>query len=226
MTEIQKRGRGRPVGFNRKAVLQEATKLFWENGYEGTTFEELTSGMGISASTFYNSFGSKEELYRIVTESAVDDTKKWLDKTFGNAKLGTRVAFISLLERFAYEFTREDLPHGCMVSLAGTHQSASLAALRQTLSLYRADLERACADRISKGIADGDMPLDTDVDGLAAYFHTVIRGLAVQARDGASRDRLSEIGRIAMYSWPKPSVFADGFLGGDSEEDRVFYHTE
>jgi AcrR family transcriptional regulator len=226
MPEIQKRGRGRPVGFDREAVLQEATKLFWENGYEGTTFEKLTAGMGISPSTFYNSFGSKEELYRIVAESAVEETKKWLSETFGDATFDTRVAFVSLLERFAYEFTREDFPHGCMVSLAGTHQSASLSSLRQTLAIYRADLERACAERISKGVADGDLPLQTDVDGLAAYFHTVIRGLAVQARDGASRERLSEIGRIAMYSWPKPSAFADGFLGADQDETRSLHPSE
>jgi len=30
----------------------------------------------------------------------------------------------------------------------------------------------------------------------------VARGLAVQARDGASREKLSQIGRLAMRAWP------------------------
>jgi hypothetical protein len=30
----------------------------------------------------------------------------------------------------------------------------------------------------------------------------VARGLAVQARDGAPREKLSEIGRLAMRAWP------------------------
>jgi hypothetical protein len=37
---------------------------------------------------------------------------------------------------------------------------------------------------------------------LAAYYSAVARGLAVQARDGASREKLSEIGRLAMRAWP------------------------
>jgi len=51
------------VVFDRAVALQVAQKLFWERGYEGTSFDELIAAMGISASSFYNSFGSKEALY-------------------------------------------------------------------------------------------------------------------------------------------------------------------
>jgi hypothetical protein len=36
----------------------------------------------------------------------------------------------------------------------------------------------------------------------AAYYSAVARGLAVQARDGASREKLAQIGRLAMSAWP------------------------
>ena len=58
------------------------------------------------------------------------------------------------------------------------------------------------ADRMCKGVADGDMLKDTDCDMLAAYYSAVARGLAVQPRDGASREKLAEIGRLAMSAWP------------------------
>jgi hypothetical protein len=119
-------------------------------------------------------------------------------------KLSTRGAFARLLEAAAAEFTRADLPAGCMISLAGTHVPPGLAAVREMMVQHRAVSEEAFAARIRKGVAAGDVPADTDVDVLAAYFSTIARGLAVQARDGASRDRLREIAEVAMRVWPVP----------------------
>ena len=38
--------------------------LFWDRGYEGTTFDDLIGAMKVSPSSFYHEFGSKEQLYR------------------------------------------------------------------------------------------------------------------------------------------------------------------
>jgi hypothetical protein len=74
--------------------------------------------------------------------------------------------------------------------------------LRDMMAEHRAFSESALAARIRKGIADGDVPGDVDCDMLAAYYSAVARGLAVQARDGATREKLAEIGRLAMRAWP------------------------
>lgn len=208
MSEMQKRGRGRPPTFDRPSVLREAMKLFWENGYEGTTFDDLISRMSISPSTFYNSFGSKERLYREATESFMVDAQSWIQGALWEDGATTRQAFAHLLERAAEQFTREDLPRGCMVSLSGTHQAPDLMPIRDMMVGYRAASEVYLADRIRKGIAEGDMPATVDVDALAALMHTIVRGLAVQARDGASRAKLENIARAAMEAWPEARMAA------------------
>ena len=209
MSEPQKRGRGRPSTFDRPLVLREAMKLFWDNGYEGTTFEELISKMSISPSTFYNSFGSKERLYREATENFMDYAQNWIQGALSEEGATTREAFAHLLESAAEQFTREDLPRGCMVSLSGTHQAPDLVPIRDMMVEYRAASEVYLADRIRKGIRDGDMPSTIDVDALAAFIHAVVRGMAVQARDGASRAKLENIGRVAMEAWPEASKVAE-----------------
>jgi AcrR family transcriptional regulator len=208
MSKIQKRGRGRPSTFDRPAGLREAMKLFWENGYEGTSFEDLVTKMGISASTFYNSFGSKERLYREATECFMDDAQKWIQGALSKESATTREAFTHLLESAAVQFTREDLPRGCMVSLSGTHQAPGLVPIRDMMAEYRAASEIYLAGRIRKGIEDGDMPSNIDVDALAAFVNAIMRGLAVQARDGASCAKLLNIGRVAMEAWPVTSKAA------------------
>jgi hypothetical protein len=73
---------------------------------------------------------------------------------------------------------------------------------------YRAASEVYLAARFRKGIRDGEMPGDIDVDALAAFVNAIVRGRAVQARDGASRSKLLNIGRVAMEAWPVTSIAA------------------
>jgi len=201
-TEELKRGRGRPAVFERDVALTEAMKLFWERGYEGTSFDDLIAAMGISASSFYNSFGSKEALYCEATRSYLEWSGQWFFAILNDPSIDTRTAFARLFEATAEEFTRGDHPLGCMISLAGTHCPPGMSNIRDMMAEHRAFSESAMAARIRKGVADGDVAPGVDCDILAAYYSAVARGLAVQARDRASRRKLSEIGRLAMCAWP------------------------
>ena len=209
-----KRGRGRPAVFDRAVALQAAMKLFWERGYEGTSFDELIAAMGISPSSFYNSFGSKEALYCEATRSYLEWAGQWFFAILNDPSIDTRTAFAHLFEATAEEFTRGDHPLGCMISLAGTHCPPGMTNIRDMMAEHRAFSESAMAERIHKGIARGDVPEGTDAKMLAAYYSAVARGLAVQARDGATREKLAEIGHLAMRAWPA------GKTEGRSKPDR------
>ena len=201
--------------FDRAVALQVALKLFWERGYEGTSFDELLAAMGISPSSFYNSFGSKEALYCEATRTYLEWAGEWFFAILHDPSTDTRTAFALLFEATAEEFTRRgDHPLGCMISLAATHGPPEMKKLRDMMAEHRAFSESAMAARIRKGVADGDVPEDTECDMLAAYYSAVARGLAVQARDGATREKLAEIGHLAMRAWPA------GKTEGRSKPDR------
>ena len=196
-----KRSRGRPRKFDRAVALHQAMRLFWERGYEGTSFDDLITAMGISPSSFYNSFGSKEQLHREAAEAFIARSGEWFAGALG-AATDTKTAFHQILDTAAREATLDDTPAGCMISLAGTHGPPELAAMRDRMVGYRGGAQSAMADRIRRGIDEGDVPRNTNAEALAAFYSALLRGMVVQARDGATRTRLLEIAEVGMRAWP------------------------
>jgi hypothetical protein len=54
-----------------------------------------------------------------------------------------------------------------------------------------------------RGVQSGELALDANIKELASYFGTVFRGIAVQARDGKSRQHLVDLGKIAIRCGPE-----------------------
>lgn len=52
----------------RRQILEEAMRLFSENGFRGTTTREIAEAAGISEATVFKHFATKEELYRDILD--------------------------------------------------------------------------------------------------------------------------------------------------------------
>ncbi|KYF66802.1 TetR/AcrR family transcriptional regulator [Sorangium cellulosum] len=198
------RGRGRPRSFDQEAALERAMVLFWERGYEATSLDELSAAMGISPSSLYATFGGKEQLFR----AAVD---RYLARGGGSmscifAKEPTaRGGVQRLLETAAAELTRSDHPSGCMIALGGTQCSPGARPVQDLMRGHREAWHASLQARIQRGIEDGEIASDTDADALATFYSTVLLGMSVQARDGASRESLRAAVEAAMRAWPGAS---------------------
>lgn len=200
-TKSLKRGRGRPRLFDRTAAIQQAMELFWDRGYEGTTFDDLIAAMKLSPSSFYHEFGSKEQLYREALDYYLSVSSSFVPRVLSSHR-DTRAAFQAVIEETAAFFTNGTSPAGCMISLAGTHLPPHLRSVADFAKNLRKGFERELVKRLRKGVSEGDLPPKTNAKELAAYFDTVIRGMAVHARDGASRKELLAICKVAMQAWP------------------------
>jgi AcrR family transcriptional regulator len=54
---------GRPKGFSREEVLEEAMPVFWKHGFADTSLQELEQATGVNKSGLYSEFRDKEDLF-------------------------------------------------------------------------------------------------------------------------------------------------------------------
>ncbi|MCB1719370.1 MAG: helix-turn-helix transcriptional regulator, partial [Candidatus Competibacteraceae bacterium] len=48
---------GRKRAFDKAEALDKAMRVFWENGYSGTSVTDLTAALGINKPSMYAAFG-------------------------------------------------------------------------------------------------------------------------------------------------------------------------
>ncbi|HEY3975754.1 MAG TPA: helix-turn-helix domain-containing protein [Streptosporangiaceae bacterium] len=193
--------RGRPRTFDPDVALRQALDLFWERGYEGTSISDLAAAMGIASASLYACFGSKEALFR-QTMALYGSTAGRPPRRALSEQPTARGAIQAMLRATADEITRPDTPHYCMLILAAPTGAVENHGVREFLAGLRRGMLAEIRDRLARGRADGDLRLpEAGLDAMARYYTTVVQGLSVQARDGASRADLETVVTCAMAAW-------------------------
>jgi TetR/AcrR family transcriptional repressor for divergent bdcA len=194
---------GRPREFDRQAALDAALTLFWRQGYEPTSLNQLKEVMGgISPTSFYAAFGSKEQLFEEVVELYRSTEGRVTDILF-DEKISPRLAIERCLRQSAKMQTDPSHPLGCLVVSGASNCGSSGEKVGQLLKSIRRKNNEAIRSQIRRAVASGDLPGRTDIDGLTEMFGTFLVGISTAARDGTNRADLDRSIDHIMGLWQK-----------------------
>ena len=188
---------GRPRGFAPQQVLDTATRLFWEHGYDGVSITDLTDATGINRRSLYDTFGSKEDLFRRAVEHYVAGPGGYAALALGLPT--AREVAHAMVHGAADATSTPGRPSGCLLV------QGALACDAAPLQAEMADLRDAgvavLAERFAAAQSAGEIAGENPV-ALARFIAATCQGIAVQARSGATREELHAIADQSLRAWP------------------------
>ncbi|KAA9135970.1 TetR/AcrR family transcriptional regulator [Microbacterium caowuchunii] len=193
---------GRPREFDPEEALERAVRVFWEQGYEGTSLTDLTGAMGVSKPSLYAAFGNKEQLFQKALERYTAGPGSYAARALQQPT--ARGVAEALLRGAVEATTHPHHPHGCMGVQAALATGDGGRPAHDTLVEWRNATGVDFEARFRRAVEEGDLPSDIDPASLARYLTTVGFGIAVQAASGVGRAELQDVVDIALLSWPGP----------------------
>ncbi len=83
--------------FDREQVLGEATRLFWQQGFNGASMQQVVKATGLNPGSLYLAFGNKERLFEETLGHYAQQSKDTIRQTLESApSVGTGICQILL----------------------------------------------------------------------------------------------------------------------------------
>ncbi|MBW4840890.1 MAG: TetR/AcrR family transcriptional regulator [Paenibacillaceae bacterium] len=120
--------------FDEDTVLLKAKKLFWEQGYERTSMQDLVEQMGVHKRSMYDTFGDKHSLYVRALNRYQEVIAKRMAEAM-NGALSTKDAIRALFEMVIYP--EKGFRAGCLMVNTVEDKEKLVRIVDTTLSLLR-----------------------------------------------------------------------------------------
>jgi TetR/AcrR family transcriptional regulator, transcriptional repressor for nem operon len=192
----------RTKSFDPDGAKRRALEAFWQHGYEGTNMPELLEMMGLGRASFYNAFGSKQDLFIQTLDLYFETLKDHFEPLISRETSAQQALAILVDGILAVARSTEGRAtdwRGCFIGNTALELGASdpevVAKLKIGVDTLRSLFERA----LSLPRADS-LPLPSAmIRQRALQCAANIQGLLVLAKSGLSEVEIREM-RAALIA--------------------------
>lgn len=192
---------GRKRSFDKTEALDKAMRVFWENGYVGTSLADLTAALGINKPSLYAAFGNKEQLFQAATAHYVDAYgTPMLQALREPADMPLQQRLQNYLHAIVEHNCSDSAPKGCFVvkSCCETGSENIPDEIMSSIQDFGQNLEQRITQQLRTEQKQKHLRDDVSARNMATYIVTVIYGIAVMARRGKSKKAMLSIVDTAL----------------------------
>lgn len=187
----------RPLEFDRDVALDAAMHVFWDHGYEATSLAALLAAMELSKSSFYQSFGSKGELFERCLTHYVETLFSAMEQNYQQAESG--LGFIASTLTAVAEGATGPMPRrGCFFTDAAVGYGQQVESLAQLVANKRARMRETFRVAIRRAQQEGEIPESRDAGELANFLLCSLCGLHMAVKAGESRETIAATASVIV----------------------------
>ena len=179
---------GRPKEYAREEVLESATQVFWEMGYQGTSVGDLVEETGLHRRSMYEEFGDKEGLFAACIDHYANETARDWAALLAWEPLG--LENIETFFRNRVDYVCGSRFKGCLLVKSAVEQRLFKVEVRRKLQSFLADTENAFYDCLDAAQQRGEIRQDSDCRTLAKYLMCFLEGVMVMGQTNPSKKEL------------------------------------
>lgn len=197
---------GRPLEFDPEKAQDAIMRLFWAKGFLGVSLPDLQERTGLSRSSLYNSFGSKQEVF----ELALDRYRQAMGKQMcrpleeGERGLDDLLAFFDSAARM---FTGQKKETGCLMVNSMVEFGGADAAVAKHHAKHLERLRGAIGAALQRAVALREIPAE-GVEAKRDLVLSLVLGVTVAARSGIGQPNVTALidsVRTQIRAWAAPS---------------------
>ncbi|MET3687995.1 TetR/AcrR family transcriptional repressor of nem operon [Priestia megaterium] len=176
--------------FDEKEALRRAMELFWRQGYEKTSMQDLVNYMGVHRRSIYDTFGDKHTLFI----RALSHYVEVMDVRFKSnitSELTVKQAIRKVFEMVIYPTDKQ--PKGCLTVNTAVELSLLDQEVAEKITETFIKTETLLFDLLKHGQEQGEIPEHYDIKGLSKFIHNSLVGIRVLAKTTNDKKELETI---------------------------------
>ncbi|KRE02361.1 TetR family transcriptional regulator [Bosea sp. Root670] len=175
-TEIKSKRQGRPpiIPDARNRILDDAARLFAQDGYDGTSLGELAASVGVTKAAIYHYFPNKKEIYEAIIVRTLEGLRRHVSQVTAQAS-GPEETLVRFMIAHADFF--EEHYDGFLAMLVGYGGMENVVMIAEAQKL-RDDHEQALRQIIADGVAQGafrPVGIDTTSRAILSMLNWMVR---------------------------------------------------
>lgn len=176
--------------FDEAKVLRKAMVLFWRNGYEKTSMQDLVDYMNIHRRSIYDTFGDKQTLFLRALQLFEEITEKRMEqqiKPVNSVKLAIRRLFEMAV------VSNERKPPGCLIVNTAVELSLHDQEIADIINQSFNKTESFIYELLLQGQMSGEISEQLDLKKLAQSIHNSFIGIRVLSKTTNDQEKLQNI---------------------------------